>query len=96
MGAVSTTLGLDFVSPTIYRDLQTLEPQAYPHTACMPLAALPPTLPSLGAPAVTPPHTASHRMWSAMDSPLLRNIYSVLFAKHESLELLTKGRGRAA
>lgn len=31
---------------------------------------------------------ATHRMWSAMDLPLLRNIYSVLFAKYES-ELLT-------
>lgn len=35
-------------------------------------------------------------MWSAMDLPLLRNIYSVLFAKYDS-ELLTVGltRGRA-
>ena len=50
---------------------------------------------SLGALAVArrhPPPKPTHRMWSAMELPLLRNAYSVLFAKYES-ELFTEGQG---
>lgn len=83
--------------PLQFRDLEALEP--HPHST-------PPPPHSLHASSCPTPHSvswdssyhrplpkATHRMWSAMDLPLLRNIYSVLFAKYES-ESLTMGLTR--
>lgn len=66
-------------------------PASPPDSLCAPgLPHLPLCLlPSLGAPAINP-LKATHRMWSTMDLPLLRNIYSVLFANCNS-ELFTEG-----
>lgn len=84
---MSTTFGLDFAFPTVYRDLQTWEPQPHPQTPLCPPAAPPLSLPSLGAPVKTP--KATHRMWLAMDSLLLCHIYFVLF---ESLTCSLRGQ----
>lgn len=86
------SLGMDFVSSTIQRplDLGAL-PQDSLHASSSPTSH---SMFSWGSSYHSP--KATHRMWSAMDLPLLRNMYSVLFAKYES-EFLTPGltRGRA-
>lgn len=85
---VSAPLGMDFVSSTTQRprDLGA-SPQDSLHASSRPtshsvLVGLQLSLPQ-----------STHRMWSALDLPLLRNTYSVLFAKYES-ELLTPGADR--
>lgn len=83
---------MDFVSSTIQRPLDLgASPQDSLHTSSCPSSH---SMFSWGSSYHSP--KATHRMWSAMDLPLLRNIYSVLFAKYET-ELLTLGltRGRA-
>lgn len=77
--------------PLQFRDSETLEPHPTPpQITSMPPAAPLPTLFSWDSSYHPPLPKATHRMWSAMDLPLLRNIYSVLFAKYES-ELLAMG-----
>lgn len=66
-------------------------PTSLPEPPCPP-AAPPPLLCSLGAPAITP-LKATHRMWSAMELPLLRNVYCFICQIHES-ELLTERLAR--
>lgn len=68
-----------------FSPLQFARPSA-PGTPALPqdsLHALPPVCLLLGL--QLSPHQATHRMWSTLDLPLLRNIYSVLFTKYESL-----------
>lgn len=50
-----------------------------------------PPLPRLLMGLQLPPSKAAYRMWLALDLPLLRNIYSVMFANCERLEVLTPG-----
>ena len=88
---MSPAFGLDFASPTVYGDLQPWEPPTSLPDSLR--ARQLPYLPfyfSWGSSYYRP--QASHRMWSAMELPLLRNAYSVLCAKYESLSCTLRGR----
>lgn len=90
LAGMSTAFRLDFASPTIYRDLQTLESWPHPQTASV-LPNYPISLSTFSWVSSSQPPKATHRMWLTMDLPLLCNVYSVLFAKYESLSCLLRG-----